>query len=104
MNARPARARPPALDFDELPVYQPLIGGLRHLSRLPHTPPDGTVVELLCGDIHQVNWREPAVHIYDCHACVEVHLEESALLLSRASPPSRTVPAPRRRRRYIDRP
>src|SRR5437764_2187313 len=102
MIARPVRAQTPRLDFDDLPVYRPLIGGLRHLSRLSSTPPEGAVVELLCGDIHQVNRRAQAAHIYDCHACAEVYLEEKSLPLPRSSPGSRATPAPRRRRPYVD--
>jgi hypothetical protein len=64
------------VDFDAVPGYKPIIGGLRHLTRYQGTPPAGMVVELLCGGLYQVA-RKKSPHVYDCSACAAVYCEEA---------------------------
>ncbi|GAA1967560.1 hypothetical protein [Amycolatopsis minnesotensis] len=52
--------------------YRPVIGGLRHRTRLDERPPDRTSLKTLC----EMRWqahrgpRSPAVG--DCEACEEI--------------------------------
>lgn len=59
--------------------YQPVSGGVRHLTWLDVPPATGTIVECLCGKAHQVARRPKANVIYDCSACDAVYREELGL-------------------------
>lgn len=66
-----------SVDFDALPGYKPVIGGLRHLTDRRGTPAAGEIVELFCGAFYQVPRRSRSPHIYDCSACGAVQRERN---------------------------
>jgi hypothetical protein len=59
------------LDFDTVPVYQPIFGGVRHLTTLPEPPPTGTVVQALCELTYKAGVRM-SPRGYDCSFCRNV--------------------------------
>jgi hypothetical protein len=59
-------------NFDHLPGYLPVVGGVRHVTTLAGRPPAGTFVETLCGARYQVarrRWRVEPDARYDCSFC-----------------------------------
>ncbi|SFB47676.1 hypothetical protein SAMN05216266_11344 [Amycolatopsis marina] len=69
VRRRAARAVDPAL------VDRPIIGGLRHRIPMAVPPADNAMMTLLCGFEHSEEANRPSPHIYDCHACEDVHRE-----------------------------
>lgn len=54
---------------------RPVINGLRHrTSRVPSSL-DKAVARLLCGLEYSDGANRGSPHIYDCHACEDVHRE-----------------------------
>ncbi|WP_162830186.1 hypothetical protein [Amycolatopsis palatopharyngis] len=62
------RVDPPLVD-------RPVIGGLRHRTRTVVPLLDNAVPRLLCGLEYPERTNRRSPHIYDCHACEDVHRE-----------------------------
>ncbi|WP_215548016.1 hypothetical protein [Amycolatopsis sp. CA-230715] len=66
------------VDEDVLPAkrqLRPVIGGVRHRAHVRGLPAKGEVIRMACGFLWTVNRRKKSPHLYDCHACEEVHAE-----------------------------
>lgn len=60
------------LKFDDVPGFQVANDAVRHLTRFATPPPAGTVVETLCGALHEMPLRpprRPPEPRFDCTFC-----------------------------------
>jgi hypothetical protein len=60
--------------FDTVPCYQPIKGGMRHLTEHEEKPRNGTVIRFLCEMTYVVGTQRRSPHVYDCSCCREAHL------------------------------
>jgi hypothetical protein len=76
------------VDFDAIACYQPVVGGLRHLTAVTAAPHRGEIVRLLCGMSYAMGAKRRSPHVYDCSGCTEAYLDTVLI----PHPRSRDVP------------
>jgi hypothetical protein len=69
------RTSPHPDPFAGIDCYQPVVGGLRHLTNFPEKPADGTEVVFLCGLRFVVGTRQRAYEFSTCSTCRRTHEE-----------------------------
>ncbi|MGC7102742.1 hypothetical protein ACPZ19_49430 [Amycolatopsis lurida] len=77
--------------MDHMTAYQPVIGGVEHLTWHKRRPPAGTIVRLLCGELYQVAEAWTARKSIGCLGCDAEFRRYFALSPRRDT----AVPAPR---------
>lgn len=58
--------------FAGLAGFQPVVGGLRHLTALPGKPRHGARVEFLCGLSYTAGTRQRGREFGNCSTCLRV--------------------------------
>jgi hypothetical protein len=69
------RTEPHPNPFAGLDCFQPVVGGLRHLTHLVERPKRGTRVEFLCGLEYIAGTRQRGREFGNCSTCVRVHVD-----------------------------
>ncbi|MFI9455028.1 hypothetical protein [Amycolatopsis sp. NPDC052450] len=74
--------------MDNATAYQPVIGGVEHLTWHKRRPPAGTIVRLLCGELYQVTETAKPRKASGCLGCDAEFRRHFGL------PPRRDIPVP----------